>query len=75
MAETIKRFLEEVNAPLYKEFENGAETWMKDGAMELVWRCPVEGYDLKVSAYPTGPSTDGETIPALFRRFGKRVRG
>ena len=65
-----------IPAQIYREFTNGTSLWAeKDGEIEMVSRCPVEGYDLKVSAYPTGSSTDGETIPALFRRFGKRVRG
>jgi hypothetical protein len=35
----------------------------------------VEGRDLKVSAYTAAEHWDGYTVPAFFRRFGKRIRG
>ncbi len=37
--------------------------------------CKVEGRDLTVSAYTAAEHWDGYTIPAFFRRFGKRIRG
>ena len=43
----------------------------------LIGICRVEGSDLQVAAYTLAEpeETDGYTIPAFFRRFGKRVRG
>ena len=60
-----------------ESYDNGATIIISDlpGNRSWIFRCPVEGFEIRVTAHPTGPSTDGETIPALFRRFGKRVRG
>jgi hypothetical protein len=60
-----------------EEYANGATAVVSrlPGHKAKIVKCPVEGQELRVIAYPTGHTKDGETIPALFRRFGKRVRG
>ena len=44
-------------------------------AATLIGTCKVEGADLEVCAYTSAEHWDGYTIPAFFRRFGKRIRG
>jgi hypothetical protein len=61
----------------FEEYANGATAVVGrlPGHRAKIVKCPVFGHGLLVTAYPTGHTKDGETIPALFRRFGKRVRG
>jgi hypothetical protein len=62
-----------------KSFENGATGFSCDEKrprhLAYVKQCPVEYFDMQVAAYACGMSEDGLTVQALFRRFGKRVRG
>lgn len=43
----------------------------------LIGTCRVEGCDpeVEVAAYTVAEHWDDYTIPAFFRRFGKRIRG
>ena len=43
--------------------------------VRLIGTCRVEGCELEVAAYTVAEHWDHYTIPAFFRRFGKRIRG
>lgn len=60
-----------------EEYSNGATVIISrlPGHKARIVKCPVSDHDMRVIAYPTGDTKDGETIPAIFRRFGKRIRG
>jgi hypothetical protein len=63
------------------EYKNGAIGWRPGGPFDClgpwakVQNCPIEGTDIRRTAYATGHADTFFSIPAVTRYKGKRITG
>jgi len=63
------------------EFSNGAIGWRPGGPLDClgpfakVQNCPIDGTDIRRTAYATGYADSYFSIPAVTRYHGKRIKG